>query len=289
MGNPPKSPLTSRIAMSVGSSFGGCRRKSGRHGLITDDNKMNEDCRDDGGGDIKDCGEESGGEKRTLWIDQEDATDTGVDIDPDYIGGDADDASKPGYSVGPEIVTDGGMPLDMRSDALATDAEQEKDGDRRRNDWYDRGVQRTTFKVDGKDAHGGELPQRDPAGRDLGALRRRMWELNTGVYSRDRSRVGRVDREYQETRQIVEAVATQCGLRGRQVERAVQHAVDMDGRRWRPGGRILMALGAVVRAVAENTDEPAEHPAVKSDTFERVAQKSCGVSTEHVLKKANAA
>lgn len=226
---------------------------------------------------------------RTLWIEQDDPTYTGVDIDHDYVATDSRQESvSDAYNTEAEAVTDDGQPLDARSDAAATDTKTEDtddlDGNPLESSWAANGVQRTTLYADDKDGYGEELPQVAADGTNLGARRRRMWKYNSGFGWNDHSDTGRVDMEARETREMTEAVASQCGLTDSQKERAVQIALDMDGRRWNwAGGRPAMALGAIARAVAESAEQATAHAAVQSDAFEHVAEKACRADAERLV------
>lgn len=199
------------------------------------------------------------------------------------------ESAREAYNPEAEAVTDGGQPLDARSDAAATDTKTEDaddlDGNPLESSWATQGVQRTTLYADDKDANGNPLPQYAADGTNLGARRRRMWQYNSGFGWSDRSDTGRVDMEARETREMTEAVATQCGLTDRQKERAVQIALDMDGRRWNwAGGRPAMALGAIARAVAQSATEAAQHAAIRSDAFEGIAEKACRADAERLIE-----
>ncbi len=231
---------------------------------------------------------QSGG--RTLWVEQDDPTDTGVEIDADYCRVDTrDEPATDAYVGGSVAITDGGQPLDARTDAAATDTKSEDsddlDGKPLESSWANTGVQRTTLYADDTDANGNPLPQYGLDGTDLGARRKRMWGYNSGFGWSDRSETGRVDMEARETREMTEAVASQCGLTDRQQEAAVQIALSMDGRRWSwAGGRPAMALGAVACTVAETAADAAKHAAVQSDAFEEVADKACHVDAERLVR-----
>lgn len=225
-----------------------------------------------------------------LWAEQDDPTDTGVPVDPDYCAVETrDETVRDAYEPDAAARTDRGQPLKTRSDAAMLDTQSEEtdevDGNPLESSWSAQGEQRTTLYADDKDGYGNELPDEALDGTDLRARRKRMWKLNSGFGFRDRSDVGRVDMEARETREMVEAVASQCGLTSSQRDRAVRIALGMDGRRWNwAGGRPAMALGAIARAVAETAEEAAEHTAVQSDAFERVAAEACSTERSRLIQ-----
>lgn len=224
------------------------------------------------------------------WRDKDDPTDTGVPIDSDYLHTDSrNESATDAYNPEAEAATDGGQPLDARSDAAATDTVTEDtddlDGNPLESAWANQGVQRTTLYADDTDAKGNPLPKYGADGTDLRARRYRMWKYNSGFGWNDHSDTGRVDMEARETREMVEAVASQCGLTDAQKERAVQIALDMDGRRWNwAGGRPAMALGAIARAVADSAEKAKTHAVVQSDAFGHVAEKACQADAERLAQ-----
>jgi|GEM_PF-2948587 len=247
-----------------------------------------------------DCGTELSEGEQKYWKDSSDPCDTGTEIDPDYVSVETrSESAKDAYNPG--ALTEGGHVdrgecaagerLDSESYASATENTdaQELDGDIMESAWAAQGVQRTTFYADGKDAYGNKLPETGADGEDLGARRKRLWAYNSGFYYGDRSDTGRVDREARETREMTEAVASQCGLTDRQQQTAMQTALGMDGRKFNwAGGRPAMALCAVAQTVADSAEEAkADRRLIRQSAetaFEHVADKSCTVDAERLIQ-----
>lgn len=242
------------------------------------------------------------GGRQTRWKDQDDPTDTGVPIDDDYVKADTRQESvTDAYASGAEAITDGGKELawakandadrlDSRTYAAATYGTEstELDENPLETAWAMQGVQRTTLYADDTDGYGEPLPQTALDGTNLGARRKRLWRYNSGFGWNDYSDTGRVDMEARETREMTEAVASQCGLTDRQQKRAVQITLDMDGRRWNwAGGRPAMALGAIARSVAESAEKATERLTSESsddpEAFEDVADTACRAGAERLI------
>lgn len=64
---------------------------------------------------------EADSDGRTLWCEQDDPTDTGVDTDTDYLAVDSRDGSVTEAYADAEAATDGGQPLDYSADGNGTD------------------------------------------------------------------------------------------------------------------------------------------------------------------------
>lgn len=227
-----------------------------------------------------DCG-------RELWVNSDDPTDTGTDVDYDYVNVGEYEAFSEAYCNDVDPISE---LLDARTDKAATDEagadKSELDADPLESSWAANGVQRTTLYADGKDANGNPLPKTNGLGEDLEARRERLWALNSGFYFNDRSDVGRVDMESRETREVVESIASQCGLTERERENAVQVALGMDGRKTNAyGGRPAMALVGIVRTVADDEETALQRRAVRSDVFEHVAADVCEVSVSRIVEK----